>query len=75
MKRSEALKIIDNVYGEFVDDWLKLNINDDEQINNFKRLDERILSALEDAGMLPPRSYLKTLNMYDNGWESEDEEK
>jgi hypothetical protein len=74
MKRSEALKIIDNVYGEFVDDWLKLNINDDEQVNSFRRLDERILSALEDAGMLPPRAFLKTLNMYDNGWESEDEE-
>lgn len=74
MKRSEALKIIDNVYGKFVDDWLKLNINDDEQVNSFRRLDERILSALEDAGMLPPRAFLKTLNMYDNGWESEDEE-
>jgi len=32
-----------------------------------------MLSACEENGMIPPRAYLKALNMYDNGWEEEDE--
>jgi hypothetical protein len=73
MKRSDALKIIDDQYGKFVEDWLKLDIGDDEQVKNFKRLDERILSALEEAGMLPPTTFLDKLNTYDNGWDPENE--
>ena len=58
MKKSEALKIIDEVYGEFVQDWLKADINNLEGITP---LNERILNALEKAGMLPPFTYLKKL--------------
>ena len=53
MKRSEALKIIDDVYGKFVEDWLKADLDD---LSGFQPLNERILSSLEKAGMLPPLS-------------------
>lgn len=51
MKRSEALKIIDDAYGEFCADWLRADLND---LEGFVALNERILSALEKAGMMPP---------------------
>lgn len=71
MKRSEALKIIDEQYGEFVADWLKADINN---LEGFTPLNERILSALEHAGMLPPRAKLGALGIEDNAWEPEDGE-
>jgi len=51
MKRSEALKIIDDTYGEFCADWIKADLSD---LERFVAFNERILSALEKAGMLPP---------------------
>jgi hypothetical protein len=61
MKRSEMVKLmVEEADSEFV---LTL-----EQIAN------RMLSACEENGMIPPRAYLKALNMYDNGWEDEDEQ-
>lgn len=80
MKRTEALAIIDRVYGEFCDDWLKADI---DNLEGFAPLNERILSALEKAGMLPPQDDSKSFKMLQNGeivynvneWESEDEEK
>lgn len=72
MKRSEALNIIDKAYTEFVDDWLNLDIGDEEKIASFKPLNERILSAIEQAGMLPPSCELSKLGTLDNAWEPED---
>jgi hypothetical protein len=66
MKRSEALKIIDDTYSTFVEDWLKADI-----VEDFIPLNERILSALENAGMLPPFTHLKDLDTLDTAWESE----
>jgi len=77
MKRSRALEIIDEQYSQFVEDWLKFGIelldNNEEVIKNFKPLNERILSALEKEGMLPPFTYLKTLGKLDTAWELENE--
>lgn len=36
------------------------------------KIAEEILSALEEAGMLPPRAKLGTLGIEDNAWEPED---
>jgi hypothetical protein len=70
MKRSEALKIIDDVYGKFVDDWMKVDL---DNLQAFIPLNERILTALEKEGMLPPFSHLKKLGTLDTAWEPEDE--
>ena len=70
MKRSEALKIIDDEYGKFVDDWLKADISN---LEGFAPLNERILTALEKAGMLPPFTHLKKLGTLDTAWEPEEE--
>lgn len=51
MKRSDALKIIDDTYGKFCADWLQVNL---DNLDGFVPLNERILNALESAGMLPP---------------------
>lgn len=69
MKRSEALKIIDDEYGKFVDDWIKADISN---LEGFVPLNERILVALEQAGMLPPFTYLKEIGTLDTAWEPED---
>jgi hypothetical protein len=74
MKRSKALEIIEQQYGKFIDDWLKLDITDEESCKNFIRLEERILTALEKEGMLPPFTYLKKIGTLDTAWEPEDEE-
>ena len=74
MKRSEALKIINDEYSKFVDDWVKLDIGNDEAIKSFIPLNERILFALEKEGMLPPFSNLKKLGISDTAWEPENEE-
>lgn len=71
MKKSQALKIIDDQYSKFVEDWLKLDIGDAESIKNFIPLNVRILSALEQEGMLPPFAYLKKLGTLDTAWEPE----
>lgn len=68
MKRSEALKIIDDEYGKFVEDWLKADLNN---LEGFIPLNERILVALEQAGMLPPFTYLKQIGTLDTSWEPE----
>lgn len=73
MKRSEALKLIDKEYDVFIKDWLDLDIGNQEAIDSFIPLNERILKALESAGMLPPFTELKTLKAADNTWEPEDE--
>jgi hypothetical protein len=73
MKRSEALKLIDDEYDKFVKDWLSLDIGDDNEISKFVPLNERILKALENIGMLPPYTKLTTLKIADNTWEPEDE--
>ncbi len=70
MKRKEALKIIDEEYSKFVDEWIKADI---ENLEKFSPLSERILSALEKAGMLPPFCYLKKIGTLDTAWEPEDD--
>jgi hypothetical protein len=70
MKRSEALKIIDKEYELFVQDWLKADI---DNLEGFVPLNERILSALEKQGMLPPFTYLKKIDTLDTAWESEED--
>jgi hypothetical protein len=69
MKRSEALKIIDDEYKKFVDDWLKADLNN---IKGFTPLNERILDALIKVGMLPPFTYLKKLGTLDAAWDPEE---
>jgi hypothetical protein len=54
MKRSEALKIIDEQYGKYCDDIMRLDLDDEKVMESFVKLDERVLTALESAGMLPP---------------------
>jgi hypothetical protein len=71
MKRSEALIIIDNEYGKFVEDWLKADINN---LEGFAPLNERILTALEKSGMLPPYTYLRKIDRLDVTWEPEEKE-
>jgi len=71
MKRSEALKIIDDVYGKFVQDWIDADL---DNLEEFSPLNERILVALEKAGMVPPFAYLKNLGTLDTAWEPEDEQ-
>lgn len=51
MKRSEVLKLIDKVYGEFVEDWINADL---DNLEEFIPLNERILSELEKVGMSPP---------------------
>ncbi len=75
MKRSEALKIIDEQYGKYCDDIMQLDLDDEKFMQSFVRLDERVLSALEKAGMLPPSAELKQMGIRDNAWEGEDEKK
>jgi hypothetical protein len=70
MKRSEALKIIDEEYGKFVEDWIKADI---DNLEGFVALNERILSALEKEGMLPPFTYLKKIDTLDTSWEPEED--
>lgn len=70
MKRSKALKIIDEEYGKFVEDWLKADI---DNLEGFVALNERILSALEKEGMLPPFTYLKKIDTLDTSWEPEED--
>jgi hypothetical protein len=70
MKRKEALKIIDTEYGKFVEDWIEADISN---LDGFVPLNERILTALEKAGMLPPFAYLKKLDTLDTAWEPEEE--
>ena len=70
MKRSEALKLIDETYGKFVQDWLKADI---DNLEGFDALNERILKALEQAGMLPPTIKIPAFGVIDNAWEPEDE--
>lgn len=72
MKRSEALKIIDDEYSKYVNEWIKLDLNNQESLQQFGRLEDRILSALEKAGMLPPFTYLKKIGTLDTAWEPED---
>ena len=69
MKKSEALKIIDEEYGKFVEDWIKVDI---DNLEGFVPLNERILNALINAGMLPPFAYLKKLGILDTAWEPEE---
>jgi len=70
MKRKDALKIIDEIYTQFVDDWIKVDL---DNLEGFIPLNERILNALEQAGMLPPSTYLDSIKVQDNAWEKEDE--
>jgi hypothetical protein len=61
MKRSDMVKLM-------------VEAGDSEFVLTLEQIANRMLSACEENGMLPPRSYLKALNMYDNGWEDEDEQ-
>jgi hypothetical protein len=81
MKRSEALKIIDDTYEKFCADWLQVDL---DNLEEFIPLNERILNALENSGMMPPsKEGVIKIQELENGelcipiweWESEDEEK
>jgi hypothetical protein len=71
MKRTDALKIINDEYSKYVNDWIELDISNQESLQKFIRLEERILTALEKAGMLPPFTYLKKIGTLDTAWEPE----
>jgi hypothetical protein len=63
MKRSE---IVATIALEIAKQALENSIEDISWINT-----EYILKAIESKGMMPPRTYLKALNTYDNGWDDE----
>jgi len=42
VKRSEALKIIDDEYSKYVNEWIKLDVNNQESLQQFGRLEERL---------------------------------
>jgi hypothetical protein len=73
MKRTEALKLIEDQYSKFIESFIELDTSDDESMKEFTPLNELILSALENAGMLPPFAHLKKLGTLDTAWEPEDE--
>ena len=62
MKRSEAVEEIRKI--------LALNGRDD----GMGELEEAILHQLESVGMLPPSTYIKTFDKYDNVWDNEQDE-
>jgi hypothetical protein len=64
MKRTEAITHIVNV--------LRLTGNHYCDDNRDLQDAERILTRLEQIGMLPPIAELKSLNITDNSWEPED---
>ena len=45
MKRSEVLKIIDDEYGKFVEDWIKADM---DNLQDFVPLNERFIFNLVD---------------------------
>jgi hypothetical protein len=55
---------------------LKIMVEEAESefVLTLEQIANRMLSTCEENGMIPPRAYLKALNMYDNGWEDEDEQ-
>ena len=59
MKRSELLKVLDDEYDKFVKDWLKADISN---LDGFIPLNERLLQAIEKAGMLPPLREINDLD-------------
>lgn len=61
MKRSEAVELIACL------------IDASTSQTNCVVLADRIMTKLEEAGMLPPTTQLKPLNTIDNAWEPEDE--
>lgn len=63
MKRSEVITHIVNV--------LRLTGNHYCDDGRDEQDAERILKRLEDIGMLPPTTKLKTLDISDNAWEPE----
>ena len=74
------LKLIYKEYDKFVDDWMGLDIGDANALSNFKPLQDKILDAMEEAGMLPPYVGLGEEDDwgfldYETKWEDEDEEK
>ena len=72
MKRSEALKIIDDQYSKYVDDLVKIDIDNEKVMESFVKLNERVLTALEKVGMLPPSIELPSFGTKDNAWEKEE---
>jgi hypothetical protein len=72
MKRSEALKIIDEQYSKYVDDLVKIDVDNEDVMGSFVKLSERVLTALEKAGMLPPSIELPSFGTRDNAWEREE---
>ena len=63
MKRSEAIEHIVNV--------LRLTGNHYCDNGRDEQDAERILTRLEQLGMLPPSAELKQLSIRDNAWETE----
>lgn len=62
MKRSAAIKLIEDTHTE--------NMTGNEFLSFYQA--EKILEALEAAGMLPPRTELKNMpGTFDNAWDSE----
>lgn len=59
MKKSEMIKIIKEVLARERSTMIGA---------------EKILDAIEKAGMLPPFTYLKNIGTLDTAWEPEDEE-
>ena len=51
MKRSEILNILDSEYAKFVEDFLEADL---DNLEGLTPLNERLLQAIEKAGMLPP---------------------
>lgn len=67
MKRSEMYKLMVETF-----------LNEVKDYDCISTLDvavhmDQVLNVIEEAGMIPPITYFKELDIYDNGWEAEDE--
>lgn len=65
MKRSEAILLMTQTLGQ-------LQRGGWQEAHDSERMD-RILEALEKAGMAPPHTKVINCNCYDHNWESESE--
>lgn len=63
MKRSEMLSVLEKVINSKL---YQDHLFGEEDLND-------VLDAIEQAGMLPPFTYLKKLGTLDTAWEPEDE--
>jgi hypothetical protein len=75
MKRSEIVKVITDIlfYGR-LSEAARLGARKDFITNLAEEDAEAVLKELEKFGMLPPSTYIKTFDKYDNIWDTEEDE-